>query len=361
MGGGPAHPHHAGRAAEDAGARLGGAGAAPARRPAGALGRRGEALAAPGETLDEDEEDDDGEHDEGELGRAGEVRLVDPGRIDRKRQRPDAEELRGADVVQRLHQGEAGADGDRRAGERQGDAEEDLAAPGAEGARRLDEADRLHQEEGAGREVDVRVEDEAEKQDGAAEGADLRQAEILRARNAEDGADRRLHRPDRVEDVEIGVGDDVGRHGERQEQRPVEDAPAGEVVGRHQPGGAGADRDDDDADAGKEKRRRRHRLGEDVFGEVAPDLGRAAGSDEAERDDGDEDEDRDERRRRSESACPPRREAREGRDVGTVGDRGHLRSSAARLGISRRTRPCRPARSPPCGSWRSRRERASRG
>ena len=59
------------------------------------------------------------------------------------------------------------------------------------------------------------------------ERADLREPEVARARDAEELAQRRLHRPDRMHHVEIGVGDDVGGDGERQEQRPFEDARPG--------------------------------------------------------------------------------------------------------------------------------------
>ena len=52
----------------------------------------------------------------------------------------------------------------------------------------------------------------------------------------------RLHRADRMQHVEIGVGDDVGRHRERQEQRPFEDASAGKAEHGDEPGRADADR-----------------------------------------------------------------------------------------------------------------------
>ena len=107
----------------------------------------------------------DRQHDQRELRRAGEVRLVDPGRIDRQRQRPHAEEFRGADVVERLHQRQARADRDGGARQRQGDPEEDPALPGAERARGIDQARRLHQEQRPRREIDVGVEHEAEEQD----------------------------------------------------------------------------------------------------------------------------------------------------------------------------------------------------
>ena len=74
------------------------------------------------------------------------------------------------------------------------------------------------------------------------------QAQVARARQAEERAQPSLHRPERVQQVEIGVGDDVGRDGERQQQPDLEEAPARERVGRHEPGRAGADHRHHDAD-----------------------------------------------------------------------------------------------------------------
>ena len=52
-----------------------------------------------------------------------------------------------------------------------------------------------------------------------------------------------------MQDVEIGVRDDVGRYGDRQQERPVDDPPPGEVVGGDQPRRAGADRHGEQADS----------------------------------------------------------------------------------------------------------------
>ena len=184
----------------------------------------------------------------------------------------DAEERGGADVVQRLHQGEARAERDRRPGERQRDPEEDRAAPGAERLGGFDQTRRLHEEEGAGRQVDVGAEDEAEEDDAAGKRADLGEGEVARMRQAEDGAKRGLHRADRMKDVEIGVGDDVGRDRQRQEERPVEDAAAGEFVSRHQPGGAGADGDDEEADAEQEDEGDAEGDRNDILDEMRPEI-----------------------------------------------------------------------------------------
>ena len=181
-------------------------------------------LPPPRPALEEDQREDDGEHDERDLRRALDAHAHRPGRVDRDGQRADAEEFRGADVVQRLHQREAHADGDRRARERHRDAEEDAEPVRAERARHFQRRRRLHQEERADRQIDVGVEHDAEQKDAAVQRADLREPEIARARDAEELAERRLHRPERMQHVEIGVGDDVGRDGERQEQRPFEHA-----------------------------------------------------------------------------------------------------------------------------------------
>ena len=59
--------------------------------------------------------DDDRKQRQGDLRCPRQIGPGHPGGVDRDGQRPDAEKLGGADIVQRLHQRETDADGDRRA------------------------------------------------------------------------------------------------------------------------------------------------------------------------------------------------------------------------------------------------------
>ena len=144
------------------------------------------------------------------------------------------------------------ADDDRRPGQRQRHARNTAAAPRPERARHVDQIRGLHQEHRARREVDVGIQHEAEQQrcsrsSSGCPAAGNRAGCRCRAARAE-----RLHRTHRMQDVEIGVGDDVGGNGERQQERPVEHPPPGEVVGGDQPGRAGADARRSSADAGQQ-------------------------------------------------------------------------------------------------------------
>ena len=122
----------------------------------------GVALVPSRPALEEHEREDERQHGERDLRRTRQIGACDPGRIDRDRQRADAHELGGADIVQGLHQRQAEADGNRRPRERQGNADERLRAREAERAAGFDQAGRLHREERPRRQIDVRVEHEAQ-------------------------------------------------------------------------------------------------------------------------------------------------------------------------------------------------------
>ena len=77
----------------------------------------GELLLSPGQALDEDQRQDDDQHKKRKTCGAGEIGTIDPGRVDRQGQRLNAKEFGGSDIVERLHQRQARADGDRRSSE----------------------------------------------------------------------------------------------------------------------------------------------------------------------------------------------------------------------------------------------------
>ncbi len=104
----------------------------------------------------------------------------------------------------------------------------------------------------------------------------LREPEVARPRDAQEVPERRLHRADRVHHVEIGVGDDVGRDRQGQEQRPVEDALSRKAEHRDEPSGANADDNGHQSDAGEQQHGGVDRVRQDVGDEVRPDVARAA-------------------------------------------------------------------------------------
>ena len=209
---------------------------------------RGITLPAPAIALQRDQQHDDRQHPQRNLRCARQITARHPGRIDRHRQGLHAEELGRADVVEGFQQCQRHSDRDRRAGQRQRHPPQQRATRHPERTRRIQQTAGLGQEHRARGQVDIRIQHHAQQQDAAGQRADVRQAEITRAVDAQQRTDQRLHRTKRVQQIQIGVGDDVGRHRQRQQQRPGQHAAATEIVGRHQPGAAGAQRRHQHAD-----------------------------------------------------------------------------------------------------------------
>ena len=85
-----------------------------------------EAALGPQRALEQQQRKHEQQHDAGDLRRAGEVVAVEPSVVDGDRQGSHAEKFDRADIVQRLHQRERDACGERRARQRQGDLPEGL-------------------------------------------------------------------------------------------------------------------------------------------------------------------------------------------------------------------------------------------
>jgi hypothetical protein len=186
----------------------------------------------------------DGQRDQhgGELQRRRAVERAVPDAVDRVGHRAVVEEVDRAEVGQRLHHRQRRPGGQRRPGEREREPADRPRVAQPEAARGLERVARLLQERRAAEHVDVRVQHEREHHDRSAGGPDLRQLD------AECVADRPLQPTVGVVLAEQHEHEHVGRHRQRQHERPVEPAPAGEVVERdersqraaeHQ--GAGAD------------------------------------------------------------------------------------------------------------------------
>ena len=111
-----------------------GAGEKGGQRSAGRKGRRfgamaevggdGEAGATAGMPFQQDQPDRDGDQHERDLRRALAISHAVPGPVDRRRESVDAVILDGAEIGERLQQGERRAGRDGRPGQRQADAQE---------------------------------------------------------------------------------------------------------------------------------------------------------------------------------------------------------------------------------------------
>ncbi len=103
--------------------------------------------------------------------------------------------------------------------------------------RRLHQAAPLGEEGGAREQIDVGVEDQHQHGDHAAGGAHARQPQAA----AEPLAQQRLHRAGEIQQADEDERQHVGRDRERQHQRPVQPAPAGEFAEAGEPGKADAE------------------------------------------------------------------------------------------------------------------------
>jgi hypothetical protein len=187
---------------------------------------RAEAAVTPRQELHRHEQQHETEEAGGELGRGDPVAETEPGPVDGGGEGGDAEILHRAEVGERLHQRQGDARGDGRPRHGQADAQARSPGAGAERAGGLQHAGRLVEEGCAGEEIDVRVEHQRQHQADPGEVVDLRKP-VVAARPAEQRPHAALHRAGEGHGVRVGIADDVGRHGERQQQEPFEGARAG--------------------------------------------------------------------------------------------------------------------------------------
>ena len=85
------------------------------------------------------------------------------------------------------------------------------------------------------------MEHHAHDEDGAADSAEIGKPIVLGALPAEYLAERGLQRAGIVEQLEIAIGGDVGRDGERQQQKPLKQTSPRKAAHRDKPSSASAD------------------------------------------------------------------------------------------------------------------------
>ncbi|MNN05567.1 hypothetical protein D3C81_1183320 [compost metagenome] len=85
--------------------------------------------------------------------------------------------------------------------------------------------------------VNIGIQDKGKEQTGAADRADLRKP-VSRPLPAKHGAQAALYRAGELQEIRVSVSDDIGRHRQRQDQRPFKEFFAGEVKDSDQPGSA---------------------------------------------------------------------------------------------------------------------------
>ena len=227
-------------------------------------------------SFEQNQHGDETEQGSGKLGGGNAVAQRKPRAINAGGEGLHREIGHGAVIGQRFHQRQCHAGGDRRSRQRNRDTPEALPWIQAERARRLDHAAGTFEKGGSHQQVNVGIQHAGKQHNGAAQRAHLGEPVVILA-PAETLAQARLQRPDELEEVGVGIGQYIGRHRHRQQQRPLRDTPPGKVVQGHQPGRAGAHRGNADADTKAEPDRISHILGQDGRHQVAPGLAGAAG------------------------------------------------------------------------------------
>ena len=202
---------------------------------AGIVIARGTALRA----LQHGDQQREGQKAQGQLRRRGAVGHQEPAGIDAGRQRLHPEMGDGAEIGDRLHdrQQDAPRDGGPRHGE--ADLPEGREGPAPQRARGQEPGRALLQEGGAGQQVDVRVKHQRQHDRRAAQRPDFREPVVTRP-PAGQVAQGGLHDPRMVQHMGIGIGQHVGRKGQRQDQHDLEDPRTRKARHRHQPGRADA-------------------------------------------------------------------------------------------------------------------------
>ena len=234
-----------------------------------ALGRA-KALATAALTLQPDQGHHGQQHGAGNLRGTGQIGARDPGGVDRHRERVHAQKLGRTDIVERLQQRQAQAHDQCRPRHGQGHAPKSPPAGFTQRACSFHQMCRLGHEHGPCRHIHIGVEREPQHKDRAAHGAQIRQAPLARAFVTQQPAQRALHRAYGVKQIQIGKGHDIGRHGQRQQQRPVQPAPPRKIAGRHQPGAARAHHQNHQAHPAQQPGRIGGGIGQHIAQQILP-------------------------------------------------------------------------------------------
>ena len=237
-------------------------------RPApAALGEAGAATRVP---LEQEQARREEEQHAGELGRRDAVEHPVPDPVDRLGERAVAEAGDGAEVRERLHHRESHAGDQRRARHGHRDAEERGAARPPQHPGDLDGGGALLAEGHARQQVHVGIEDQRHHHHDARVGADLGQPRA----GADPAAQPALQRPRVLEQADEREADHVGRHGERQDQRPFEHAAPGEAMVHDEPGEPAPHHQGADADTDQQQHGLPHELEELGAPEMEPHVAR---------------------------------------------------------------------------------------
>ena len=223
------------------------------------------------ETFQQDQRKHENHQDRGQLRRSGWLPKAKPGAVDAGREGINCKILDRAEVTQRFHQGKGNPSNNGRPRERQGNSEETAPRPAPKGPPDFQRGNGLIDKGGAAHKIDIWIQYQTEHQDGAAKAAHRRKP-VIRPRPAKGIPKGSLHRSGKIKHPRIGVGDDIGRHGKRQEQRPTEYASSRKIAHGDQPRRPHPDQQDKH----RHPKRKKDGIGQinrqDRTGQMSPDI-----------------------------------------------------------------------------------------
>ena len=232
-----------------------------------ALGEAGAAARVP---LEQEQARGEEEQHAGELGGREAVEHPVPDPIDRLGEGAVAEARDGAEVGEGLHHREGHPCHQSRARHGHRDAEERAGARAPQHPGSLHGGGALLAKSHARQQVHIGIEDQRHHDHDPRVGADLGQPRA----GAEPAAQRTLQRPRVFEEADEREADHVGRHGQRQDQRPFEHAAPGEAVVHDEPGESAPHHQGAGADSGQQQQGLAHQLEELGAPEMEPHVAR---------------------------------------------------------------------------------------
>ena len=173
--------------------------------------------------LEREQQHDEPEQRQRQLSRGCEIGERQPRIVDAGGERLYREIGNRGEIRECFHQRKRHPGGDAGPGERQRDADETSPGAAAEQPPGFDQVCRLCDKGGAREQVDVRIQDQREHRDRAGSRTHLGEPVFTRL-PARQRTQRTLHGPRELQQVRITVCDDVGRHRERKDQCPIEQA-----------------------------------------------------------------------------------------------------------------------------------------
>jgi hypothetical protein len=184
-----------------------------------------------------------------QLRRGDPVSHGEPGLIDAGGEGLHAEMRHSAEIGQCFHQGQGDAGHDGRARHGQRHFAKGRKGPHAKRAADFERTDRVMQERSPRQQVHIRVQHQHEHQRCALKRSNIGEPVVAWAPSGHI-AQQGLNRAGMVQKICVGVGHDIGRNSQGQDQRPFKEPAPGKPAHGHKPGRGGSNQKDADTHQG---------------------------------------------------------------------------------------------------------------